>query len=109
MEKDQYGPKPTPEECQQIAEFLQGFSNPVRIRIMCALRDGEKNVGEIAEWVGAKQSNISQQLQILMAKGYVVRRREERNILYRVSKTEIFRVMSHILELVCREGLHGGD
>ena len=96
-------------ECQQIAEFLQGFSNPVRIRIMCALRDGEKNVGEIAEWVGAKQSNISQQLQILMAKGYVVRRREERNILYRVSKTEIFRVMSHILELVCRDGLPGGD
>ena len=102
MDKDQYGPRPTPDECRQIAEFLQGFSNPVRIRIMCALRDGEKNVGEIAEWVGAKQSNISQQLQILMAKGYVVRRREERNILYRVSKTEIFRVMSHILELVCR-------
>jgi ArsR family transcriptional regulator len=101
-EIDQYGPKPTPDECRQIAEFLQGFSNPVRIRIMCALRDGEKSVGEIAEWVGAKQSNISQQLQILMTKGYVARRREERNIFYRVSRTEIFRVMGHILELVCR-------
>jgi ArsR family transcriptional regulator len=102
MDIDQYGPKPTPDECRQIAEFLQGFSNPVRIRIMCALRDGEKSVGEIAEWVGAKQSNISQQLQILMTKGYVARRREERNIFYRVSRTEIFRVMGHILELVCR-------
>jgi ArsR family transcriptional regulator len=70
---------------------------------MCALRDGEKSVGEIAEFVGAKQSNISQQLQILMTKGYVARRREERNILYRVSRTEIIRVMSYIFELVCRE------
>lgn len=98
---DQYGPRPNPDECRQIAEFLQGFSNPLRIRIMCALRDGEKSVGEIAEWVGAKQSNISQQLQVLMAKGYVARRREERNILYQAAKTDIFVVMGHILELVC--------
>lgn len=101
-EIDEYGPKPTPEECLEIAEFLQGFSNPVRIRIMCCLRGGEKSVGEIARLVGAKQSNISQQLQVLMSKGYVSRRREERNIFYRVSRTDIFRVMSRILELVCR-------
>jgi ArsR family transcriptional regulator len=59
--------------------------------------------------VGAKQSNISQQLQILMAKGYVVRRREEHNILYRVPRTEIFKVMGHILELVCQGSLDGGN
>jgi ArsR family transcriptional regulator len=105
MESDQYGPKPTHEECQQIAEFLQGFSNPVRIRIMCALRDGEKSVGEIAVLVGAKQSNISQQLQILMTKGYVTRRREERNILYRASRTELYRIMEHICTFVCHGDL----
>jgi len=96
------GPKPTPDECRRMAEFLQGFSNPVRVEIMCALRDGEKSVGEIAESVGAKQSNISQQLQILMAKGYVTRRREERNIYYRVSKADIYEVMESIFRLVCR-------
>jgi len=101
-EADRYGLKPTRAECREMADFLQGFSNPVRVEIMCALRDGEKSVGEIAQSVGAKQSNISQQLQILMAKGYVTRRREERNIFYRVPRTEIYEVMEHIFRLVCR-------
>lgn len=100
--KDQYGIKPTPEECREMADFLQGFSNAVRVQIMCALRDGEKSVGEIATVVGAKQSNISQQLHVLTSKGYVVKRREERNIYYRVERTEIFAVMEQIFRMVCR-------
>lgn len=101
-EIDSYGIKPTRDECRQVSEFLQGVANPVRLEILCSLRDGEKSVGEIAEWVGAKQSNISQQLRILMTKGYIVRRREERNIFYRVEKTQIYEVMGHIYRLVCR-------
>ena len=100
--EDLYGIKPTPDECRQMAEFLQGFSNPVRVQIMCALRDGEKSVGEIAERVGAKQSNISQQLQVLLAKGYLAKRRDERNIYYRVQKTQIYEVMEHIFRMVCQ-------
>jgi len=103
-ETDCYGIKPTREECRQISDFLQGIANPVRLEILCALRDGEKSVGEIAAWVGAKQSNISQQLKILTAKGYVMRRREERNIYYRVERTEIYLLMEHIYRLVCRPG-----
>ncbi|RJQ28412.1 MAG: ArsR family transcriptional regulator [Peptococcaceae bacterium] len=88
------------EECQQVAEFLQGFSNPVRVKILCALRDGEKSVGQIAEMLNAKQSNISQQLQILMNKGHVVKRREERNIYYNVRCPGIFAVMENIMRLI---------
>lgn len=91
---------PTWEECQMVAEFLQGFSNPVRVKILCVLREGEKSVGEIAEALDAKQSNISQQLQILMTKGYVVKRREERNIFYSVRDHRIYAVMEHIRTLV---------
>ncbi|MDA8334037.1 MAG: metalloregulator ArsR/SmtB family transcription factor [Peptococcaceae bacterium] len=97
-----YGPKPTRVECREMADFLQGFANPVRVEILCVLRDGEKSVGEIAQAVGAKQSNISQQLQILQSKGYLAKRRDERNIYYRVQKTEIYDVMEHIFRLVCR-------
>jgi len=96
------GFKPTADECRRMAEFLQGFSNPVRVEIMCALRDGEKSVGEIAEAVGAKESNVSHQLQVLMTKGYVTRRREERNIYYQASTTEIYEIMESIFRLVCR-------
>lgn len=94
---DWFNVKPTPGECRQMAEFLQAFSNPVRVEILCALWDGEKNVGEIAGRVGAKWSSISQQLQILMAKGYVVRWWDERNIYYRLRRTQqIYEVMEQI-------------
>ncbi|MDA8334038.1 MAG: metalloregulator ArsR/SmtB family transcription factor [Peptococcaceae bacterium] len=99
--------EPSPAECREVAEFLQGFANPVRVEILCTLKDGEKSVGEIAQAVGAKQSNISQQLHILMAKGYVAKRREERNIFYRVLRSEIYKVMEHIFRLVCGCGLSG--
>lgn len=92
-------PMPTWEECQRVAEFLQGISNPVRVKILCALWEGEKSVGEIAEYLNAKQSNISQQLQILMAKGYVVKRREERNVYYSVRDSRIYAVMEQIRRL----------
>lgn len=91
---------PTWEECQMVADFLQGFSNPVRVKILCVLRQGEKSVGEIAGALDAKQSNISQQLQVLMTKGYVMKRREERNIYYSVRDHRIYEVMEHIRSLV---------
>jgi len=96
-------PMPTWEECQRVADFLQGFSNPVRVKILCALREGEKSVGEIAEYLNAKQSNISQQLQILMVKGYVVKRREERNVYYSVRDPRIYAVMEQIRRLTQEE------
>ena len=95
--------------CREMAEFLQWFSNPVRVEILCVLRDGEKSAGEITRRVGAKKSNISQQLSVLTAKGYVVKRRDERNIYYRLQGPEMCEVMEHILHLVCWSGLTDQD
>lgn len=93
-------------ECERVAEFLQGFTNPVRIKILCVLRQGEKNVSEIAELIGEKQSNVSQQLKILAIKGYVVRHRRERNIYYSLRNEDICRLMEMIQQVVFKEQVH---
>lgn len=96
-------------ECTLVAEFLQGLANSVRVKILCALREGEKSVSEIVRETGEKQSNVSQQLQILLHKGYLSRRREERNVFYAIKKAELFTLMEQIRSLVLAENQAGGE
>jgi len=84
-----------------MADFLQGLANPLRVEILCSLRDGERSVGEIARRVGSNPSNVSRQLQILMTKGYVVRRREEQNVFYRVPEA-VYGLMTEVFRFVGR-------
>lgn len=64
-----------------IAEYFKVLSEPLRIRILNALRDGEKSVGEIAEAVNSSQPNVSKHLGILIKAGLVTRR-QEKNVAY---------------------------
>lgn len=68
--------------CERVIGLFQLFSNKGRFRIICLLARGEFCVNEIAEVVGGKISNISQQLKILALSGAIERRRDERRILY---------------------------
>ncbi|HHY95682.1 MAG TPA: winged helix-turn-helix transcriptional regulator [Firmicutes bacterium] len=93
-----------------MAEFLQGFANPARVRILCVLHGGEKSVGEIVAATGEKLSNVSQQLKILAAKGYVTRRRVERNIIYAIKDPAICDLMDQVRRILrLREEEPGGS
>ncbi len=94
----------TPGQCELIADFLQGFSNPLRVRIMCVLHAGEQSVGEVASALGEKQSNVSQQLRVLLAKGFVKRRREGQHIYYAVKHPAICRLMEGVRDLLITTG-----
>lgn len=94
----------TPEECGAIARFLQGLSNPVRVRILCAIREQEKSVGEIALEVGEKESNVSQQLRILEFRGLVARRRAGQHVFYRIKDSSIRTVMERVRDIVLSSG-----
>ena len=53
------------------ASFCQGLSDPKRLLIVAALRDGEKSVGELGQLIGARQSNASQHLALMRHLGLV--------------------------------------
>lgn len=69
---------------ETAAELFALLSTPTRLRIVCALCDGEKNVGELMQWVGVSQSNMSQHLGVLYRGGVLGRRRAGAQVFYQV-------------------------
>src|SRR5450759_1012405 len=71
------------------ASFCQGLSDPKRLLIVAALRDGEKSVGDLGQLIGARQSNVSQHLALMRHLGLVQTRRAEGNVMYRLADLRI--------------------
>lgn len=80
-----------------LMQFLKVVSNKTRLRILSLLIEGEKRVSDIQEQLGAKQSYVSQQLQILKNKGFLDYRREGTQIYYRLKDDKIIKILK-ILE-----------
>lgn len=66
------------------AETFRLMSAPMRLKIISALCQGEKNVGELIGEVPSTQPNMSQHLNTLFKAGVVGRRREGVQIYYRI-------------------------
>ena len=80
-----------------VAERFRTLGEPMRLRLLQALREGERSVGELVEEVGAGQANVSKHLQLLHRMGFVQRRKEGTTALYRIADPNVFR----LCELVC--------
>lgn len=71
------------EEARTIAEVIGALSNPSRVTLLYALREGgESPVGELAERAGVTPSAASQQLRILRHLRLVVAKRSGRSVHY---------------------------
>ena len=68
--------KLTPDAIEAIAARFKALSEPARLQILDALRDGEMTVTELIETTGLGQANVSKHLQSLYAAGFVGRRKE---------------------------------
>lgn len=66
----------------RISERLKAMGNPVRLRILHALEQGELPVHEILVQVGGSQANISKHLNVLRAADLLSRRRDGNSIYY---------------------------
>jgi DNA-binding transcriptional ArsR family regulator len=60
------------------------MSAPMRLRIVSALCNGEKNVGELIAEVNTTQPNMSQHLNTLYQAGVLGKRRDGVQIYYRI-------------------------
>lgn len=63
---------------------LEVIADPTRRRILDAVRDGERSVGELVETVGMHQPGVSRHLKVLRDAGLVEVRREAQRRLYRL-------------------------
>ncbi|UOF89648.1 metalloregulator ArsR/SmtB family transcription factor [Fodinisporobacter ferrooxydans] len=72
------------------AEFFKALSNPLRIRILELLRDGDKYVHELQEHMNVDSSVVSQQLSILRNKDIVYGSKDGAKVMYTVVDPIIF-------------------
>ena len=64
--------------------MLEAIAEPTRQRILDAVRDGERSVGELVEHVGMHQPGVSRHLKVLRDAGLVEVRRDRQRRLYRL-------------------------
>ena len=84
-------PSPIPTELAElIAQRLRTIGDPTRIRLLDALRAGERSVGELAELLQTSQQNASKHLNHLQQAGIVSRRKEGTSVRYVIADPSVF-------------------
>ena len=91
------------EEIEKVAIALKAMAHPLRLKILCALKNDELPVLEIVKKVGSSQSNISQHIDILRAKKIIESRRDGNKILCKIKNIKILKLMSNIQAVFCSE------
>jgi DNA-binding transcriptional ArsR family regulator len=87
-------------ECEKIIPFLKVVSNTTRLKILCILNEGERRVGEIQQFLGAKQSYVSQQLKYLKNAGYLSSRREGTQIYYQLIDPKFSQILKSLKKIL---------
>lgn len=80
-----------------VARRFAVLSEPMRLRLLQALFEGEKNVNALVEETGGTQANVSRHLQTLTQAHMLSRRKEGLQVFYTISDPTI----SKLCELVC--------
>ncbi len=97
----QADPAALAEAAEQASDFLKSLANPVRLRILCLLAQGEASVGDIAEKLAARQSLISQHLALLRKDGLVRPRRDGQTIHYALADEKAEKLIGVLYESFC--------
>jgi DNA-binding transcriptional ArsR family regulator len=85
------------EVVQQVAEYFSVLGEPMRLKILNLLRDGERCVQDLVEATNTSQANVSKHLKVMVRAGILVRRSKGTLAYYRVEDDLIFELCG----LVC--------
>ena len=87
----------SPEALAQVAARFKVLGEPVRLRILQGLQDGEMSVSEVTEAVESTQPNVSKHLKMLQDAGLAARRQEGNTVYYSIADETVF----ELCEVVC--------
>lgn len=90
-------PPVSQEVIQYVAEYFSILGEPMRLRILNLLREGEKCVQDLVTDTETSQANVSKHLKVMLQAGILSRRTEGTSAYYRVTDDLIF----DLCNLVC--------
>jgi len=97
-------PHPLPEPLiELVAQRFRVLGEPMRIKLLDRLREGDATVSELQDALGASQQNVSKHLGILHAAGMVSRTKRGNRTLYSISDPGVFELCEQVCGGVRRQ------
>jgi len=92
-------PRPmlTWEALELVAARFRAMGEPLRLRILQQLENGERSVSALAESLGATQPNVSKHLKVLQDAGLLKRRQQGNSAYYAIADPMVF----ELCEMIC--------
>lgn len=81
------------------ARVFRGLADSKRLRIIDALRVGERSVSELCDELGLPQANMSQHLAILRERRLVRYRRDGARVFYSISSSKVIEAIDLLHEM----------
>ena len=85
------------------AEISKTMAHALRLAILYRLKEGEKTVNELAEFLDVSQSNVSQHLALMRQREIVETRKDGSNIYYRVVSPKIGQACDMVREVLLEQ------
>lgn len=85
------------EALQLVAARFKVLSDPMRLRILQLLEEGETSVSALAEAVESTQPNVSKHLKTMQDAGLLARRQEGNTVFYSIADPTVF----DLCDVVC--------
>jgi DNA-binding transcriptional ArsR family regulator len=85
---------------EALADYFKVFSEPNRLAVLEALREGPLNVTAVVERTGLSQALVSKHLKLLTIAGVVHRRPEGSLVFYEVVDRSVFKLMAQAEKLL---------
>jgi len=85
----------------RAGELLKALANRHRLLILCRLIERERSVGELAEFLGIRDSGVSQHLALLRKDGLVAARRDGQTIWYSIASAEARALLVTLYGIYC--------
>jgi ArsR family transcriptional regulator, virulence genes transcriptional regulator len=85
----------------QASDLIGALAHPGRLRIVCALAEGERSVTGLAEITGAPVATISRHLAMLRKDRVVKARRARQTVYYSLCDARVGRFVAALAENFC--------
>ena len=86
-----------------IAQRFRVLAEPMRIKLLDQLREGDATVGELQAALGASQQNVSKHLGILHNAGMVTRTKDGNHARYAIADQGVFELCEQVCGDVRRQ------
>jgi ArsR family transcriptional regulator, virulence genes transcriptional regulator len=87
--------------------LLKAMANRHRLIIICQLAEQERSVGELAELLNIRESNVSQHLALLRKDGVLTARRDGQTIWYSIGSPQARELVRALYRLYCSSAVTG--